>query len=56
MRPRTAAENVRRDQACTRESARSTTPAETRVGHDAIAYECLLYDLGPKASVGRFER
>lgn len=56
MRPRTAAENVRRDQVCTRESARPTTPSETRVGHDAIAYECLLYDLGPKASVGRLER
>ncbi len=56
MRPRTAQEQARRERECTREGARRTTPAETRTGHDAITYECLLYDLGPRATVGTFQR
>ncbi|HYI65232.1 MAG TPA: alpha/beta hydrolase-fold protein [Allosphingosinicella sp.] len=56
LRARTPEEQARRDRACTRENARRTTPAATRTGHDAIAYECLLYDLGPRAPTGRFDR
>jgi uncharacterized protein len=56
LRQRTAEENARRADACSRENGRRTTPAETRTGHDAITYECLLYDLGPRAAAGRFDR
>lgn len=56
VRPRTPAEEARRARACTRAEARRTTPAETRANEDAIIYECLLYDLGPKATSGRFDR
>jgi predicted alpha/beta superfamily hydrolase len=48
LRERTAEENVRRARECTRENSRPTTPAETRAGNEAIIYECLLYDLGPR--------
>ncbi|MEQ9661733.1 MAG: alpha/beta hydrolase-fold protein [Parasphingopyxis sp.] len=56
VRERTAEEQARRDAECTRENARATTPATTRSGMDAIAYECLLYDLGPVPVAGNFER
>lgn len=56
LRQRTAEENARRAEACGRENGRRTTPGETRTGHDAITYECLLYDLGPRAAAGRFDR
>lgn len=52
LRERTAAENERRARECTRAVARRTTPGETRTGHEAITYECLLYDLGPRARTG----
>jgi len=53
---RTTEQQARRDRECTRANSRHTNPAETRTGHEAIAYECLLYDLGPKATAGRFDR
>lgn len=56
MRERTAAENERRARECTRAIARKVTPADTRTNHDAITYECLLYDLGPRAAEERFDR
>lgn len=56
LRPRTAAEEVRRIRECTRANARRTNPAQTRTGHDAITYECLLYDLGPRPAASRFGR
>ena len=56
VRPRTPEEQARRDRECTRANSRRTTPAETRTGHEAIAYECLLYDLDPRATAGRFDR
>lgn len=56
VRARTPAEQRRLDATCGRADARRTTPAATRTGHDAIAYECLLYDLGPRPTRGRFER
>jgi predicted alpha/beta superfamily hydrolase len=56
LRQRTAAENARRAEPCSRENGRRATPAETRSGHDAITYECLLYDLGPRPAAGRFDR
>ena len=56
LRERTREELARRDRPCTRETARLATPAETRTGHDAITYECLLYDLGPRPAAARFER
>jgi predicted alpha/beta superfamily hydrolase len=56
LRARTAAEEARRATECTRQSARSATPQQTRTGHEAIAYECLLYDLGPRPTKGRFRR
>ena len=56
LRQRTAQENARRAEQCGRENGRRTTPSETRTGHDAITYECLLYDLGPRAAAGRFDR
>ena len=56
MRERTAAENARRERKCTRENSKRTTPGETRTIEDAIIYECLLYDLGPRAAYGRFDR
>lgn len=56
LRPRNPAEEQRRARTCTRETARPTTPAATRIGHDAITYECMLYDLGPRATDGRYDR
>lgn len=56
LRRRTPEEEARRARECTREVARRVTPADTRTGHDEIAYECLLYDLGPRAAAGRFDR
>jgi hypothetical protein len=56
LRERTAAENERRARECTRAAARRVTPADTRKNHKAITYECLLYDLGPRAAEGRFDR
>ncbi|HEX8233831.1 MAG TPA: alpha/beta hydrolase-fold protein [Caulobacteraceae bacterium] len=56
MRERTPAEMARRERECTREEAQRTTPAQTRTGEDAIVYECLLYDLGPRPTAGRFDR
>ena len=56
LRARSPEEEARRDRECTRENSRRTTPAATRTGHDAITYECLLYDLGPRAPTGRFDR
>jgi predicted alpha/beta superfamily hydrolase len=56
LRQRTAEEERRRASECTRASALRTTPAATRTGHDRIAYECLLYELGPRAREGRFDR
>ncbi len=56
LRQRTPAEEARRARECTREAARKTTPAETLTGHEKITYECLLYDLGPRAAEGRFDR
>lgn len=55
LRARTAAEEARRARDCTRANARPTTPAQTRTGHEAITYECLLYDLGPRPSAGTLE-
>lgn len=54
LRERTAAENERRARPCTRAVARRVVPADTRTNHEAITYECLLYDLGPRASEGQF--
>lgn len=56
LRQRTPAQDARRASDCTRKTARPTTPAETQSGHEEIAYECLLYDLGPRAAEGRFDR
>jgi predicted alpha/beta superfamily hydrolase len=56
LRARTPAEELRRSRECSRASARHVTPADTRTGHDAITYECLLYDLGPRPTAGRFDR
>lgn len=56
VRARTPQEQARRDRECTRANSRRTTPADTRAGQEAIIYECLLYDLGPKAATGRFDR
>lgn len=56
LRERTPEENARRARECTRDNARRTTPAMTRAGHDAITYECLLYDLGPRPAAGNFDR
>jgi hypothetical protein len=56
LRARTPAEDARRARECTRAVARPTTPGETRSGDDAIAYECLLYDLGPRPAKSRFDR
>ncbi len=56
LRARTPAENERRARECTRANARRVTPADTRTSHDKITYECLLYDLGPRAAEGRFDR
>ena len=56
LRQRTPEEEKRRARECTRDAARKITPAETRTGHDKITYECLLYDLGPRATAGRFDR
>lgn len=56
MRARSPAENARRGRECTRGTARATTPRETKTGHDAIAYECLLYELGPAPTAGNFKR
>jgi hypothetical protein len=56
LRQRTPEENERRARECTRENSRRTTPAETRSGHEAITYECLLYDLGPTPAAGNFDR
>lgn len=56
LRERTPEELARRDRPCARETARPATPAETRTGHDAVTYECLLYDLGPRPAAGRFDR
>ena len=56
MRERTAAENQRRGRECTRAVARRVTPADTRGSDDRFAYECLLYDLGPRARDGPFDR
>jgi hypothetical protein len=56
VRARTPAEEARRARPCSRAVARRTTPAETRGQEDAIAYEFLLYDLGPRSVVGRFDR
>lgn len=55
LRERTSEEEARRARECNRENSRRITPAETRTGHDAITYECLLYELGPRATNGRFE-
>lgn len=56
LRERTAEENERRARECTRANARHATPAETRAGHDAVTYDCLLYDLGPRPTADRFDR
>ncbi|HEX8444265.1 MAG TPA: alpha/beta hydrolase-fold protein [Allosphingosinicella sp.] len=56
LRQRTPQEEIRRARECTREVARKTNPGETRTGHEKITYECLLYDLGPRAAEGRFDR
>ena len=56
LRERTPEEAARREQPCTRANSRPTTPEATRAGHDAIIYECLLYDLGPRQAAGNFER
>jgi len=56
LRERTAEENARRARECTRENSRRTTPGETLTGHEAITYECLLYDLGPRPVAGNAGR
>ncbi|MBC7986777.1 MAG: alpha/beta hydrolase [Sphingomonadaceae bacterium] len=54
--PRTAAHDALMASECARETSRRATPADTRGDHDALFYECQLYDLGPRATVGNFER
>lgn len=56
LRARTPEEEARRAAECTRDNSRPVTPAETRTGHDAITYECLLYDYGARPTAGNFER
>ncbi|MES2904504.1 MAG: alpha/beta hydrolase-fold protein [Pseudomonadota bacterium] len=56
IRAKSAIEQQRLKQDCTRENSRSTTPAQTRNGHEAITFECLLYDLGPRPSAGNLGR
>jgi hypothetical protein len=56
MRERTAAEDARRGRECSRAVARRVTPADTRPEKNPLTYECLLYDLGPRATEGRFDR
>lgn len=56
MRAKTSVEQQRLASECTREISRPVTPAQTRTGHDAIIYECLLYDLGPRATAGNLQR
>lgn len=56
LRARTPEEEARRGRECTRDGARPTTPAQSRTGHGAIVYECLLYDLGPRTAIGTFRR
>lgn len=54
--PRTAAHDALLADECTRENSRRATPADTRGDEPAIFYQCLLYDLGPRATAGNFDR
>ncbi len=53
---RTPEQQKRLDAPCTRETARRTTPGEEAANENAKVYECLLFDFGPRATAGTFER
>ncbi|MEZ5894909.1 MAG: alpha/beta hydrolase-fold protein [Parvularculaceae bacterium] len=53
---RTPEQQKRLDTPCTKETARLTTPGEEAANKNAKVYECLLFDFGPRASAGTFER
>ena len=53
---RTPEEEARLENECTRENSLRTTPAATRAGQDRLYYKCLLYDTGPVAREGNFDR
>ena len=53
---RSAEEQARLDAECTRETAVRTTPEASRVAQERLYYKCLLYDTGPRAREGNFER
>lgn len=44
------------DAPCTRANAIRTTPEATRVAQERLYYRCFLYDTGPRAREGNFER
>lgn len=54
--PRTAAHDALLASECARETSQRATPADTRGDHDSLFYVCQLYDLGPRATEGNFER
>ncbi|MEE9433356.1 MAG: alpha/beta hydrolase-fold protein [Sphingorhabdus sp.] len=54
--PRTAKQQARLDAPCTAENTRQTTPEETTLDSNPLAYECILYDYGPRAKAGNFHK
>ena len=40
---------------CTMQNSRRTTPEATRQGQERLFYDCLLYDLGPRAREGNWD-
>jgi len=53
---RTPEEQALLDAPCTRATAVRTTPEATRVAQARLYYRCFLYDTGPRAREGNFER
>lgn len=49
-------EKARLEEPCTRDSARLTTPAKAPLDRNPVLFECVLYDFGPRAVEGNFER
>lgn len=56
LAPLSEEEKARRDAPCDRETARIATPAEAALDRAPDPYECILYDFGPRAAKGTFER
>lgn len=56
LAPRTAAHDALLANECTRETSRRATPADTRGDDASLFYICRLYDLGPRATAGNFDR